>query len=427
MALVSEHSHLAKAKLSSSAPISMTGDNWGIRSCMKACLLAGVVLWGNSVLWAHLRSSPRAECELPPAKRVVEVFNSKSLSSALLEALPGDRIVMASGKYEGEFAFKKSGSEELPIYLQSEELLSAGFRGELRIEGEYLALWGLRFANARLEISGDNVSVSRCLFDQFEKEKAIQLNVTGKDVTIEYCEFRESKGRGIAARPYEGMRRLMVRRCYFHDFVGIEGESVHEPIQLGLGAKDRKIEASCVIEYNLFERVNVDAEAVSVKSSGNILRFNTLIDSRIAKFSNRSGDGNLFAGNWVERSGGFGVMCADSEFVGNVVLESTYGFRIFSGICSPRDPADNKKYPACWDTRFIGNRSDKTHVGAQFTGVDMPVSVQGLVFEAHTGPITLENEIGTVQRVATDQDVPVAFRIGSGEVGPLAKLGAALE
>jgi hypothetical protein len=183
-----------------------------------------------------------------------------------------------------------------------------------------------------------------------------------------------------------------------------------------LGARDRLVEANCVVEYNLFERVNVDAEAVSVKSSGNTVRFNTLVDSRIAKLSNRSGNENVFLANWIERAGGIGVMCADSTFERNVLIDTTYGFRIFSGKCSPYDPADNKLYPAAWNNRFVANRSDRTTLGDAFTGVAMPVASKGNVIVNHVGPLEHETVINQDDGLKRG---PLAFRLRPEEVGVL--------
>jgi len=52
-----------------------------------------------------------------------------------------------------------------------------------------------------------------------------------------------------------------------------------EPIQIGGNAfLNGQIAANTTVEYNLFERADGDFEIISVKSSGNTIRYNKFIE-----------------------------------------------------------------------------------------------------------------------------------------------------
>lgn len=385
-----------------------------------AFVLVAVIATAAELL-AHASNLPGPEHDYESGpNRLLRASNGDGLREVLRNALPGDWIELEDGLYEGDFVFPERKSTGGDIVILAKSFLAANFQGRLRVVGGGYVFWGLGLGGSSITVEGDNVRLDRCLFDGFSAERGIQVDVYGADFVATRCEFRRSKGRGIVVRAAQGALRARVSRCHFRDFVGEEGENVHEPIQLGLGAKDRLVQALAVVEYNLFERVNVDAEAISVKSSANTVRFNTLVDSRVAKLSNRSGNGNFFVANWIERSGGIGVMCADSVYERNVLIDTTYGFRIFAGKCSPYDPPDNKLYPAAWNNRFVSNRADRTTLGDAFAGTEMLVAARGNTFVNHVGPVERLREEGTV--LVSGEDIEreaFPFRLRSEEVGVL--------
>jgi hypothetical protein len=76
-----------------------------------------------------------SSCEdLPSAGRVVNVSSSSALSSALSNAQPGDRIVLAPGTYSGNKSFSnRSGTQSQPIVLCGPR--SAVITGDIRPTG----------------------------------------------------------------------------------------------------------------------------------------------------------------------------------------------------------------------------------------------------------------------------------------------------
>src|SRR6185369_4169463 len=91
-------------------------------------------------------------------------------------------------------------------------------------------------------------------------------------------------------------KNVHVDHNYFfnHQFKGANGG---ESIRFGLSGKQHA-DAQGLIEDNLFEKADGDSEAISVKSSNNIVRNNTLINSR-GTISLRHGWGTTVEGNFV--------------------------------------------------------------------------------------------------------------------------------
>ncbi|WP_426998444.1 chondroitinase-B domain-containing protein [Pseudarthrobacter sp. N5] len=75
----------------------------------------------------------------------------------------------------------------------------------------------------------------------------------------------------------EMAQRVHVYRNYFSD-QSFSGANAGEPIRLGVSPRALS-SAHAVVEFNLFERANGDPEAISVKSSDNTIRYNTIRNS----------------------------------------------------------------------------------------------------------------------------------------------------
>ena len=95
-----------------------------------------------------------------------------------------------------------------------------------------------------------------------------------------------------------------------------------EAIRFGLSGRQHA-DARGVIERNLFERADGDSEAISIKSSNNVVRANTLRDTR-GTISLRHGSGTTVEGNFIlgGRSG-IRFFGNDHTIVNNVVQASS--------------------------------------------------------------------------------------------------------
>ena len=123
--------------------------------------------------------------------------------------------------------------------------------------------------------------------------------------------------------PGSGMaQRVHIHHNYFLD-PSFHGGNGGESIRFGLSGRQHA-SAHGVIEYNLFEHCDGDLEVISMKSSDNTVRYNTLRDCK-GTITLRHGNRTLVEGNIIlGGAGGIRVYANDHVLVNNVVQGSTY-------------------------------------------------------------------------------------------------------
>jgi hypothetical protein len=245
---------------------------------------------------------------------------------------------------------------------------------------------------------------------------------------VEHCAFLRCRGRGLSIAPGRRGRTVSephVHHNHFADFVGREGDNSHEALQIGQYGGDAMLEVAALVEDNVFERVSIDSETISVKSSGNTIRRNTFLDCR-SRPTNRFGNRNLWHANWIENCIGMWIYGADHELMGNRVLGSRDGLCLMAGNTTPfeirvrRDDGRNRDMrPHCQDVVLVGNEADRLVVGKvikaegqRFTMPALRSRIQG-----HVGPLELELQEDT-QVVEGGRAAPRAVRLAAAEVGP---------
>jgi len=263
--------------------------------------------------------------------RAVRVVSAGALAVAVRAARAGDRIELSGGVYQ-LFDFlevEASGTAAAPIVIAA----AAGARPEIRgngslvIEGSYVTVDGLAFRNSgtvKVSASAKHVRITRNDF-HLAPGAVNWLSVAGDDTEVDHNQFVGKQSAGvflqIAGPGTTAMaQRVWVHHNYFadHSFGGANGG---EALRLGVSARQHAV-AYAVVEDNLFERVNGDPEAISVKSSGNVIRRNTIRDSSgtitLRHGSNNLVDSNLLLGGTT----GIRVFGNDQTVINNVVQDS---------------------------------------------------------------------------------------------------------
>lgn len=129
--------------------------------------------------------------------RTVRVATTMQLKNALLNALPGDDIVMADGYYKGKFVIApdKNGTPTLPITLRGTrnaildaENIQTGY--VLHLQSSYWLLKGFTLTNGLkgLMVDGSNHSIIDGIKVQQIGEEAIHLRKFSSHNTIQHCE-----------------------------------------------------------------------------------------------------------------------------------------------------------------------------------------------------------------------------------------------
>lgn len=266
-----------------------------------------------------------------------------ALQAAINTAVPGDTITVKDGAYTtGAFiAVRRAGTAENPITIAAETVGGVEINGThgFNVGGAaaHIVIAGFRFTHAAGKCSiaagTSNVRFTRNFFQC--PGDGPYLAVSGDDAQIDRNEFAEKKNTGpmlsISGTGNQVARRAWIHRNHFRDFAAVQaGTSTSEALRFGLSTLARSIGAG-IVEHNLFERCNGGTEIVSNKSSGNIYRYNTLLDSPAAHFGLRHGNDCLFYGNTLRRTEGLRIYGDRHRIHGNRFEENYTGVNLGNG------------------------------------------------------------------------------------------------
>jgi poly(beta-D-mannuronate) lyase len=182
----------------------------------------------------------------------------------------------------------------------------AGAAGFELADSSYITIRGFRFTQASTQSIAEDAPHVRFTRNVFElaPEVVHWLMIEADDAEIDHNVFQDKKTQGVyvavaGARgtpPSAMAQRAFIHHNGFYDhaFTGANGG---EGIRIGLSGLSL-FSAHAVVEFNLFEGHNGDPEAVSVKSSDNVVRYNTVRDSKGCLVL-RHGNRTTVAGNFV--------------------------------------------------------------------------------------------------------------------------------
>lgn len=312
--------------------------------------------------------------------RIVPVTSIAELQNAAANAVPGDRIELADGSYKLSAGVRltRSGTAAAPITVAAAHLGKADLTGSTGFtfgDVSYVTVEGFRFlTTGGLDVpSGAHfVRLSRNVFQITTGTAIGSVTVAADDSEVDHNTFQNKNTHGVFLQisgPGEhGMsKRVHVHHNYFfnHTYSGANGG---ESIRLGFSFRQQG-SAQAIVEYNLLEKANGDSEAISVKSSDNIIRYNTLRNSRgqiTLRHGNRNRvDGNLMLGG----SSGIRTYGNDHVVVNNVV-QNTSGQAVEIGGGEIKDDTDNTTSHEASDrilfafNTLVSNRSPQIKVGS---------------------------------------------------------------
>ncbi|GAA4016538.1 polysaccharide lyase 6 family protein [Allokutzneria multivorans] len=262
---------------------------------------------------------------ITPIADAAPVTSLSALQSAIDKAKSGDRVVLAAGRYEAKQPIKiarKSGVTIAAASVGGAEIFGAnGFTFE---SSDHVTVEGFRFTHAAtvsVPSSSRHIRLSRNVFQLRSEAGKHWVNVDGDDVEVDRNTFTGKSTQGVYLSifgPSSGMaQRTHIHRNYFHNH-SFSGSNGGESIRLGVSSKQR-FSARALVENNLFEKANGDPEAISVKSSDNVVRNNTIRDSKgqiVLRHGNRTRvEGNIMLGG----ASGIRFYGNDHVIVNNVV------------------------------------------------------------------------------------------------------------
>jgi poly(beta-D-mannuronate) lyase len=204
------------------------------------------------------------------------------------------------------------------------------------------------------------------------------LGLYGMGHRVDHCVFQGKTGKGTTFVVWLGSGsegKHQIDHNYFGSRERL-GKNGGETIRIG-DSKSSMLKGGCVVEHNLFEKCNGEAECISNKSCGNLYRENTFLEVA-GTLTLRHGNGciverNVFIGKGANGTGGIRLIGEDHTVRDNY-LENLTGDTIRSAICFmmgiPNSPAnryfqvknarvENNCIVGCEHSLLIGLSEDK--------------------------------------------------------------------
>lgn len=316
------------------------------------------------------------------------------------EVVAGEEVVLKDGTYTDCYiGFEGEGEPGRPLVLRAETPGGVTLDScAIYMAGQYLVLSGFRFTGEMVytpialgytDGPCDHCAVRDVTIDTVvptapQNRPYVQIYGSGSEVsdstfigkantsaviTID----RAETGAPLGARIY---RNAFLDRT---NTVASPGTTNgFEVIRVGYSL-DYHYPGYVVIEGNLFERCDGELETISVKSSYNVIRFNTLRDNA-GQISIRAGFGNVVEGNYIlgadkAWSGGIRTSGAGTLVVGNHVQDIVpYGSRWrypLALVTGSEDPYE--EYTPVFEGAVLLNRAiSADYAFALDTGEDYP-------------------------------------------------------
>jgi len=345
--------------------------------------------------------------------RTIRVSNGRQLERALSSAGAGNRIELANGTYKGNFVIRASGKGGSPILIEAANRLKAELRSDIELKGDHVIVSGLRFNGSGVAMRAANCRVTRCAF----RGGATMLSVRGAANTeIDHNEFSGWGSRCIHIDPKHNRSsgvKHHIHRNHFHDS---KGKNRNNGIIVGDNASHHDINVKALIEYNLFENVQ-DAKTLSTKSSGNTMRYNTLINCQ--GITNRWGTNNKYIGNYLEKCISFRVTDRNCVVEGNRLVKCKLGLQVLAGDGTSRQAANNGGYPRSEDCRLVDNDADDIMIGVTYSNWKRVYPAVNTVLDGNKGKVKRWKERGTrVRSNNSGRAGRAAVRLRPNQVGP---------
>jgi poly(beta-D-mannuronate) lyase len=296
---------------------------------------------------------------LPSAKRTLRVSTWEDLASRVQSARPGDQILVANGTYTPSAPLKieRSGTEADPIVIAAETVSGAeiaGRGGFHVVAGAHVVVCGFVLTHApwdatKLPLSirgvpGADDEIAHALGTLLESSHHVRLtrntfrladetpnsfwlliSGAGGHHRVDHNRFDGKKSRNSFLAiygPSDAMSQHDVvdhNHFFRHRYLLEGGEAVRH------GNSGRAPWGShALYEYNLFEQCNGDPEALSIKSSDGVFRYNTVTRSHGGVVL-RHGDRNVVQGNFILNNEGGIRMYGDEHRIVDNYIAGTVG------------------------------------------------------------------------------------------------------
>ncbi len=354
--------------------------------------------------------------------RDIAIPDVGAFAAAAKVVQPGDTLVLQDGTWaDARLKLHAEGTAEKPVTIKAQTQGRVVLTGDSRISiaGRHVIVDGLWFQNPageeaiELRIDSDELAsdcrITNCAVTnevQAEPGRSARfVSIYGARNRIDHCYIagKTSEGTTLVVWLSNDAKEQGEHRIDHNHFGPRQklGKNGGETIRLG-DSKTSLQTAACVVEHNLFEKCDGEAECISNKSCGNIYRHN-LFRGVSGTLTLRHGngclvEGNTFIGDGAKGAGGVRVIGGDHVIKGNHFVNLT-GDRERSAMCFmlgiPNSPANGyfqvkrarvtgNVFINCEHNILIGMSGDKKAIlppVESFIGDNQIDTTQGEAFE----------------------------------------------
>lgn len=261
-------------------------------------------------------------------------------SSELLEQLSQqDTVTIKNGTYR-DFNCKINCNNKI---IRSEPKVYFKGNSYFEVTGSNITFDGFRFKNCSVKnnfkILGSNNKILNCHFYDYSDKFEHLILLQGKYHQIKNCEFYNINHKGLCIflyRPDDQANYILIENNVFKNRNKVPNENNElEIIRIGTSHKSQSSSNSMIIN-NLFESCDGEIETISIKSCGNIVGNNSLINC-CGSITLRHGNHNIVSLNLIDQknkedSAGIRIS-GDSHLISNNLIKNVKGSGNRGSIC----------------------------------------------------------------------------------------------
>ena len=253
------------------------------------------------------------------AKKVV-AKSIDELKVLVNKATKGDSVLLMNGTYKDAGLVNINSNAVVILAEKSGEVIFTG-NSMFKINGSENTFAGFQFLNGDIgsdkekviEVVGNYNNISQCNFYNITSHNYIHFEEGSHHNQLSYCNIEKkpavhNAGPAIQITTSESVvNHTWIHHCTFQNFEGDGGDFGNEPIRIGLGKEQNNV-SGAIVEYCYFENLGLaDNETISVKSTSNVIRYNTFNNNPLGQLTFRTGNKNSAYGNYFINSGGIRI------------------------------------------------------------------------------------------------------------------------
>lgn len=273
--------------------------------------------------------------------RDISVADAAAFAETAKSVAAGDTIILQDGAWaDARLKIHAEGTAEKSVTIKAQTPGKVVLTGDSRLSvgGAHVVVDGLWFQNPTSEQAielrldskklASDCRITNCAVTNdaqlLSKESAQFVSIYGARNRVDHCYIAGKTTQGTTMVVWlSNEAKEQGKHQIDHNHFGPRqklGKNGGETIRLG-DSKTSMQTAACVVEHNLFEKCDGEAECISNKSCGNLYRFNifkgvsgtlTLRHGNACRVEN-----NVFLGDKAKGSGGVRIIGEDHVVTGN--------------------------------------------------------------------------------------------------------------